>query len=376
MGQFLIVGGVTALVTFLLTPLTRILAFRVGAVAHPGERMVHAEPTPTLGGLAMLGGVGAGLLTAWTLGSFDAVFRSATDVAGIVLAALIICSVGIADDIRDVSAPAKVAGIVLAGVTLALAGVSVLWFKVPFGGFVQLSIDLSVVVTVVWLLVMANAINLIDGLDGLAGGIVAIAAGSFFLYSMQLSEDGVLFESNPGVLLAIITAAVCVGFLPFNVHPARTFMGDGGALLLGLMLAASTVSVGGRVDQAVSGQVFFFFAPLVIPLLLLGVPLADLILAVVRRASRRGVGIAEADKEHLHHRLMRLGHGHRRTVLILWLWTSLLCGAVLYSTRSGTGDAALPFAFGAFALVLFTVFHPGVGSATQPNAEAGQTTSS
>ncbi len=373
-GEYLIVGGVAAAVTLVLTPLTRILAFRIGAVAEPGERMVHAEPTPTLGGLAMLGGVGAGLLTAWTLGSFDAVFRSFSDIAGVVLAALIIFAVGVADDVRDVSAPAKVAGIVLAGVVLALAGVSLLWFRVPFAGFVQLSVDLSVVFTVLWLLVMSNAINLIDGLDGLAGGIVAIAAGSFFLYSVELGEQGVLFDSNPGALLAAITAAVCIGFLPFNVHPARTFMGDGGALLLGLMLAASTVSVGGRVDQAVSGQVFFFFAPLVIPLLLLGVPLADLLLAVIRRASRRGVGIAQADKEHLHHRLMRLGHGHRRTVLILWLWTGLLCGVVLYSTLSGSGDAVLPFAGGAFALVLFTVFHPGVGSQSSPAPEAGQST--
>ncbi len=373
MDDFLIVGAVAAVVTLLLTPLTRILAFRVGAVASPSARKVHVAPTPSLGGLAMLGGVGAGLLTAWTLGTFDPVFRSFTDIAGVVVAALIIFSVGVADDIREVSAPAKVAGIVLAGVVLALAGVSVLWFRVPFTGFVQLSSDLSVVVTVVWLLVMANAVNLIDGLDGLAGGIVAIASGSFFVYATQLAEDGVLFDSNPGALLAVITAGVCLGFLPLNMHPAKTFMGDGGALLLGLMLAASTVSVGGRIDQAVDGQVFFFFAPLVIPLLLLGVPLADLTLAVLRRATRKGVGIADADKEHLHHRLMRLGHGHRRTVLILWLWTALLCGVVLYTTITGSGAAALPFAGGALALALYTIFHPGIGTTERAeNSEAAE----
>ena len=372
MTDFLIVGAIAAIVTLVLTPLTRVLAFRVGAVASPSARKVHASPTPSLGGLAMLGGIGAGLLAAWTMGSFDPIFRSFTDVAGVVVAALIIFSVGVADDIRDVSAPAKVAGIVLAGVVLAMAGVSVLWFRVPFTGFVQLSADLSVVVTVLWLLVMANAVNLIDGLDGLAGGIVAIASGSFFVYAVQLGRDGVLFDSNPGALLAIITAGVCLGFLPLNMHPAKTFMGDGGALLLGLMLAASTISVGGRVDQAVSGQVFFFFAPLVIPLFLLGVPLVDLILAVLRRATRKGVGIAEADKEHLHHRLMRLGHGHRRTVLILWLWTALLCGLVLFSTLTGSGAAALPFAGGALALALFTIFHPGIGaSASNAAAESG-----
>lgn len=363
--DFLVVGGVAALVTLLLTPLTRMLAVRVGAVAPPGERKVHAVPTPSLGGLAMLGGVGAGLVTAAFMDSFDAVFRSfSADIAGVVVAGLIIFAVGVADDIREVSAPAKVAGIVLAGSALALAGVSVLWFRVPFTGFVQLSSDLSVVVTVLWLLLMSNAVNLIDGLDGLAAGIVAIASGTFFVYAFQLGQDGVLFDGNPGALLAIITSAVCIGFLPLNMHPAKTFMGDGGALLLGLMLAASTISVGGRVDQAVSGQVFFFFAPLVIPLLLLGVPLVDLLLAVLRRASRKGVAISDADKEHLHHRLMRLGHGHRRTVLILWLWTGLLCGLVLYSTITGSGVGLMPFAGGALALLLFTIFHPGIGSRT------------
>lgn len=368
MTDFLIVGAVAALVTLVLTPLSRVLAFRVGAVAAPSARKVHEAPTPSLGGLAMLGGVGAGLLTAWTIGSFDPIFRSFTDIAGVVLGALIIFVVGVTDDIRDISAPAKVAGMALAGVVLALAGVSVLWFRAPFTGFVQLSPDLSVVVTVVWLLVLANAVNLIDGLDGLAGGIVAIASGSFFIYAVQLGRDGILFDSNPGALLAVITAGVCIGFLPLNVHPAKTFMGDGGALLLGLMLSASTVSVGGRLDQAVSGQVFFFFAPLVIPLLLLGVPLIDLLLAVLRRATRKGVGISEADKEHLHHRLMRLGHGHRRTVLILWLWTALLCGVVLYSTLTGSGEAALPFAGAALALALFTIFHPGIGTATRSDS--------
>ena len=363
MVDFLIVGGIAAVVTLLLTPLSRIVAFKVGAIAEPDQRKMHAKPTPSLGGLAMLGGIGAGLLAAWLMGSFGPVFRSTTDIAGIIVAGVIIFLVGATDDIRDVSAPAKVAGIVLAGVVLAMAGVSVLWFRLPFAGFIQLSPDLSVVVTVLWLLVMANAVNLIDGLDGLAGGIVAIASGTFFVYAFQLGQDGVLFDSNPGALLAVITAGVCIGFLPLNINPAKTFMGDGGALLLGLMLAASTATVGGRLDQAVSGQVFFFFAPLVIPLLLLGVPLADLILAVVRRATRKGVSIATADKEHLHHRLLRLGHGHRRTVFILWLWTALLCGLVLYSTLTGSGAAALPFAGGALALGLYTIFHPGVGSA-------------
>lgn len=358
--EFFIVGAVTAVVTLLVTPFTRILAVRIGAVAMPSSRKVHDKATPSLGGLAMLIGIGSGLTTAWAMGSFDAVFRSFSDIAGVAIAALIIFAVGMLDDVIDVSAPAKVAGIVLAGVVLSLAGVSLLWFRIPFAGFIQLSADLSVVLTVVWLLIMANAINLIDGLDGLAGGIVAIASATFFFYTVQLGANGLIFDSNPAALLAILTVGATLGFLPFNMHPAKTFMGDGGALLLGLMITASTVSVGGRVDQAVSGQVFFFFAPLVIPLLLLGVPLIDMAMAVMRRASR-GVSLSSADKEHLHHRLMRLGHGHRRTVLILWGWTALLCAVVLYSTLTRSGEGILPFAGGALALLLYTIFNPGLG---------------
>ena len=135
-------------------------------------------------------------------------------------------------------------------------------------------------------------------------------------------------------------------------------MGDCGALLLGLLMAASTITVGGSTDTVFSGQSFFFFAPLFIPLVILGVPIVDTAFAIVRRASRRS-GLATADKEHLHHRLMRLGHGQRRSVLILWTWTALLSGMVLYPTFTGRGDAVVPIGIAALGLLLFTVFHPG-----------------
>ena len=186
---------------------------------------------------------------------------------------------------------------------------------------------------------MANAINFIDGLDGLAGGHRRPSRpAAFFLYAMQLGNAGLLQEGNIGPLIAIIVLGMCVGFLPFNVHPARIFMGDCGALLLGLLMAASTMVVGGRTDQPFSGQSYFFFAPLLIPLVILGVPIFDTVFAIVRRASKRK-GVATADKDHLHHRLMRLGHGHRRSVLILWAWTALLSGFVA-ATRPSP-DAAM-----------------------------------
>jgi UDP-GlcNAc:undecaprenyl-phosphate GlcNAc-1-phosphate transferase len=150
-----------------------------------------------------------------------------------------------------------------------------------------------------------------------------------------------------------------VGFLPHNFNPARIFMGDGGALLLGLMMAASTSVVGGRSDpnEGFSGQTYFFLAPLVIPIVILGVPILDFLYAVIRRAAGRS-GLTVADKNHLHHRLMRLGHGQRRSVLILWLWTALLSGLVLYPTYTGEGDAFVPLGVAALALILYTVLHP------------------
>lgn len=335
------VFGVAFLVTVVLTPLVRRVAVRVGAVVKPDERRVHTRATATLGGAAMLAGFLAAMAVAWQMDQFDAVFAGSTQPLGVVIAAVIIFLVGLIDDFREVSAPAKIAGMVLAGSILSVAGVSILFFRVPFADLVVLSPDLSALLTVLWVVGMANAVNLIDGLDGLAAGLVAIAAGTFFLYGERLSDVGVIEPGNLGPLIALITAGICLGFLPHNFHPAKIFMGDGGALLLGLLMAASTISVGGSSSEPFSGQVYFFFAPLFIPLFILGVPILDTLFAIIRRATKRA-GVASADKEHLHHRLMRLGHGQRRSVLILWGWTLALSVFVLYPTYTGRGDALVP----------------------------------
>ena len=207
---------------------------------------------------------------------------------------------------------------------------------------------------------MANAINLIDGLDGLAAGIVAIAAGAFFLYGTTARRCGPARRGQPRPADRVIMLGMCLGFLPYNFHPARIFMGDGGALLLGLLMAASTMRRRRVVpSEPFSGQAFFFFAPLFIPLVH---PRRADPRHRVRdrpRATRRA-GVADADKDHLHHRLMRLGHGQRRSVLILWAWTALLSGFVLYPTYTSEGDAIVPFGVAALGLALYTVLHPGV----------------
>jgi len=352
------VGVVAALVTTLTTPLIHRISVKAGLLVEPDERNVHLEPTPSLGGVAMLCGLLAGVLTAWGIGDFSSVFAAPTEIVGLMIASIFICIVGVVDDIRPISAPAKVAGMVVAGSVLSLTGISLLVLRIPFLDLIILSPDLSALLTVVWVFLIVNAVNLIDGLDGLAAGIVGIAAMTFFLYAIRLGDSGVLFSGNPGALIAILIVAICVGFLPHNVHPARIFMGDGGALLLGLLLAASTVSVGGRTDLPFSGQSFFFFAPIFIPLIVLGVPLFDMTFAIIRRVATRGIRITQADKNHLHHRLLGLGHGHRRAVLILWAWTALLSGFVLWPTYTGKGDAIVPAGIAAVCLILFTVLHP------------------
>ena len=270
---FLIVMAVSVIATALSVPPIRALSRRVGAMAEPGDRTVHARPTPVLGGTSLLIGVLAGLGVAALLPEFRPVFDTPINVLGIVAAAVVMWLTGLVDDLRDVSAPAKVAGMVLSGSILTLVGLTVIYFRVPFVGFTVLPPDLSALVSVLWVVGMANAVNLIDGLDGLAAGIVTIASGAFFLYGWRLLDVGVLDPSNVGPLVAIVTAGVCLGFLPFNFNPASIFMGDSGALLLGLLLAASTIAVGGQSDDPFSGQSWFFFAPLVIPLFILGVPL-------------------------------------------------------------------------------------------------------
>lgn len=345
-------------ITLILTPLAGWLARRVGALAQPDERRVHKVPTPYFGGLAMLVGFVVALAVAWRMEAFSAIFASPLPAVGVAVGAVIACGVGTVDDIHPVSPPAKMSGLVLAGSSLYLFGAAMVILPLPFLGDVLLSPDMAPLVTVIWVLMMANATNFIDGLDGLAAGIVAIAAGAFFLYGQRVAGEDVIRPDNPSPLLAIIVVGICIGFLPYNFHPARIFMGDGGALMLGVLMAGSTMLVGGQSPNQFSGRVFFFYLPL-IPIVIMGVPLLDTLWAIVRRA-RKGLSPAAADKDHLHHRLMRLGHGQRRSVLILWAWTGLLSAFVLFPVYTrGRGDAFVPIGLAALGLILYTYLHPG-----------------
>jgi UDP-GlcNAc:undecaprenyl-phosphate GlcNAc-1-phosphate transferase len=356
-----IVGVVGALTTFLSAFFFRRIARRIGAVSLPGPRSVHTYPTPSLGGAAMFLGFLAALATASQIHQFHEMFNSSSEPIGLVLAAGVMFLVGAVDDLREVSPPAKVAGQVLSASLLSLFGVAMLYFRVPFASYdyIVLSPDMAALVTIATVVVLANAVNLIDGLDGLAAGIVIIAGAALFLYSDRLFKAGLVDGSNIGPLVAVIAVSICVGFLPHNFNPAKIFMGDAGAMFLGLLLAVTTITVGGRTADQFSGQTYFFFAPLLIPIVILAVPLIDTGFSFGRRILHRQ-SISTADREHLHHRLMRLGHGPRRAVVILWLWTGLASAAALIPTFTNRGNALVPIALAALALLLFTYFHPGV----------------
>lgn len=365
-GSYAAICAVALVATLALTRPARAIALRVGYTALPNVRTAHVTETPYGGGAAMFIGLCVAGAVASAFPSLRMVISSSNEVLGVIIAAAVIFVVGLVDDFRDMSAPAKTAGEVLAASVLYFAGVTMYQFKLPFAGFVVLGPSILPLLTALWVFALANAVNLIDGLDGLAAGIVAIASSTLCVYGLRLEDLGLLPRTNIGPLIAAITCGICLGFLPDNFNPARMFMGDAGALMLGLLMSASTMVIGGRTPPT-SGVTFFFFAPLFIPVFILGVPILDTALAFVRRTAA-GTGFFHADKDHIHHRLMRLGHGPRRTVVILWLWTALLCAFVLFPLFLPRVNVFIPFGVAVLAVALFTWFHPGLRT-TPPESE-------
>jgi UDP-GlcNAc:undecaprenyl-phosphate GlcNAc-1-phosphate transferase len=324
---YLAVFVATAVAALVATPLVRRLYLRFGAIDRPSDRKVHPKPTPTLGGQALWLAILVGLGVAFLLPSFRGLFRASSEPLGVVLAATVMVVLGSVDDVRGISAPAKVAGQILAGGVLILNGVQLDYVWFPGIGVVSLSPDLAVPLTLLIVLVILNAVNLIDGLDGLAAGVVTIAAAAFLTYAEQTGE-ATYGDYSPASLFSVVVAGAAVGFLPWNFHPAKIFMGDSGSMLLGLVLASATISGVGNTDAPTNTGLAALAIPALIPLLVLAVPLVDVVWAILRRL-RRGRPWYLPDKEHIHHRLLDIGHTHRQAVLLMYLWSALLAGSAL-----------------------------------------------
>ena len=308
------------------------------------------------------------------LDQFREMFADNTEPIGLLLAAAVMFVVGAIDDIREVSPPAKIAGQVLSGSVLSLLGVTMLYFRVPFASYeyVVLSPDLAPLVTVIGVVLLANAINLIDGLDGLAAGIVLIAAAAMFLYADRLFKAGLLEGSN----MAPLVAAITVGCARASSRTTSTRRASSWATPArcssGLLMATMTITVGGRTADPFSGQTYFYFAPLAIPLVILGVPIFDTAFSFLRRVVkppvvRAGRPRAPAPPAHAH------GPRPRRAVVILWLWTALLSAVVLLPTFTNRGNSLVPLAVVALGLLLYIYFHPGVTSVRAGDAGDGPT---
>jgi UDP-GlcNAc:undecaprenyl-phosphate GlcNAc-1-phosphate transferase len=350
--EYLLVFLVAGVASYLLCVVARELAIRSGAVARVRDRDVHATPIPYFGGVAMLGGLGAGLLVAHHLPFLSTSQPIVFHDAGVVLiAGALICLVGVLDDLIELDALTKLGGQIVAAAILVLNGVQLWSIRLPGVGQLVLDPTQAALLTMLLVVGTVNAVNFVDGLDGLAGGVVLIGTIAWFLFSYKLADAN-------GETLAITAAMLCAamggaaaGFLPHNFFPARIFMGDSGSMLLGLVLSGSALTLTGQfasteVDTGGGGGgSLIFLLPILLPITILIVPLADLVLAVVRR-TRRGQAFYHPDKEHLHHRLLEIGHSQRRAVLIMWLWAGLIAfGAVLVSLYSG------PLTWAAIAVV-------------------------
>jgi UDP-GlcNAc:undecaprenyl-phosphate GlcNAc-1-phosphate transferase len=350
---YILVLLASAAAAFVATPVVRRLSLRFGAIDRPSDRKVHPRPTPTLGGLALWFACLAGFGVAYLTPEFRGLFELSSEPLGVLLAGTVIVALGSYDDVRALSVPAKVAGQVLAGGLLILYGVQ-LWFVwFPGLGVVSLSPDLAVPITLLWVLVIVNAVNLIDGLDGLAAGVTAIAAGAFLWYAFRAGAPIYGEGPSPASLFSVVVLGAALGFLPHNFNPARIFMGDSGSMLLGLVLAAATISGVGRTDAPTTPDVAALAIPAAIPLLVLAVPLVDVLWAIVRRL-RRGRPVYAPDKEHIHHRLLEIGHTHRQAVLLMYLWSALLASSALAMTFVPSRNLAVAFLVGIAAILVGT----------------------
>jgi len=336
--EYLLVLLVAAATTYVTIPVVRWYAVRWNVMAEIRDRDVHAFPIPRLGGVGMYLGFLVAMLVASQMGFVSSVFAESQDALAIVTGGTLIFLVGVVDDIWGLDSLTKAAGQIIAAGVMAFQGVQLLWL--PFNGVTVLDYNTSIIITVLLVVVTVNAINFVDGLDGLAAGIIGIGSLAFFAFSYLLSVEEGIDRATTATLITAILAGMCIGFLPHNFNPARIFMGDSGSMLSGLLLSASVITLAGKLDPYAVGDTTLLapLVPLLLPFAVLAVPLVDLLLAVVRRTGARRSPFAP-DKQHLHHRLLEIGHTQRHAVLVMYLWAAALAigstVAVFVNTRVG-----------------------------------------
>jgi UDP-GlcNAc:undecaprenyl-phosphate/decaprenyl-phosphate GlcNAc-1-phosphate transferase len=327
-------------VVVLLTPAVGGMARLLGVVDAPGERRLNKRPIPRLGGLAIFLGI---LVPSLAFLSLDGEMR------GIVLGAAVACVVGAIDDFRGLDPLPKLGGQIAAASIPVAFGVWIDHFTFPFLGVADLPAWVGMPLTVVWIVAVMNMVNFLDGMDGLAAGVCAIAGLTFAILALSLGKVD-------AAILSAVVAGACIGFLRHNFFPARIFMGDSGALVLGFVLA--TVSISGLLKTASTVVLF-------LPLLVLAVPIIDTSFVVAKRL-KYGQSISTPDRSHLHHRFMNIGFSQRRAALTMWAWTASL-GAAALATRfipfreSGVWHlwetvAVAAIALGALAFSVYVVY--------------------
>lgn len=319
MKVYLAVVALTALLSFVLTPMARLLGVRGRVYTPTRKRDMHREPIPKLGGAAMAIAVVVSMGLASLVPFLSGIYQS--PMRGILVAILIILIMGVADDLWDLHWIVKFAGQILAAGIIAAAGIRV--EAMPVGWFHVDNEIAQILITIFVIVLTINAFNFVDGLDGLAAGVAVIGGSAFFLYSYVLTRTINAYDySNLSTLLTALLIGACIGFLPFNFHPAKIFMGEVGAQLIGLLMATAAVAVTADLG-ALEGFRFRnvpAYMPILLPLAVMLLPLLDLFMAVLRRTARRSSPFT-ADRGHIHHKLVDGGYTHRQAVLLLYLWT-------------------------------------------------------
>lgn len=312
--HYIVLIAVGVGVTALVTPLVRNLAVKRHIMALPGGRKIHKKPIPETGGTAMIIGMLAVVVFqivgekyfGWR-GFVSDISSEPLALWGILLGTFVIYGVGLVDDIKDITPRAKLIGQIVAASIVAASGLRISFISNPFNDSIILLGILAIPATVLYLVSFANIINLIDGLDGLAAGLSAIASASLLALAAGANQ----------LSAAIIAAAVigsCIGFLFFNFNPASIFMGDEGALTLGFLLGIISLMGVMKTTAAIA---------LAVPLLIVGIPIFDTLSAIIRRV-RHNKSFKEADRGHIHHRLLGRGFNQRQTVLIIYGWSAAL----------------------------------------------------